>query len=123
MARCNEHVHTEQLAIFLGQGFIVTFQGEHPGDSLEPVRKRIRIATSGLLGEGRKTVLGGLPAQRKGGGDLRGRAESSEEEEEDDDDGVDDDGGVWALARLESPAMRRIDTIIKRLLTVLICPP
>jgi magnesium transporter len=52
MAHCNEHVHTEQLAIFLGRGFVATFQGEHPGDSLEPVRKRIRVDQGKIRSEG-----------------------------------------------------------------------
>ena len=52
MARCTEHVFSEQLAIFLGKGFIVTFQGEHPGDSLEPVRKRIRLDQGRIRSEG-----------------------------------------------------------------------
>ena len=34
-------VKTEQLSMFLGKGFILTFQ-EHMGDCLDPVRKRIR---------------------------------------------------------------------------------
>ena len=34
-------VNTEQLSLFVGDGFVVTFQ-EHPGDCLDPVRKRIR---------------------------------------------------------------------------------
>jgi len=34
-------VRTEQLSIFFGHGFVVTFQ-EHQGDCLDPVRKRIR---------------------------------------------------------------------------------
>jgi len=41
MATFDEHVVTEQLAMFLGEGFVVTFQGERPGDCLDPVRKRI----------------------------------------------------------------------------------
>jgi magnesium transporter len=52
MARCTDHVFSEQLAIFLGQGFIVTFQGEHPGDSLESVRKRIRLDQGRIRSEG-----------------------------------------------------------------------
>jgi magnesium transporter len=52
MARCTEHVFSEQLAIFLGERFIVTFQGEHPGDSLEPVRKRIRLDQGRIRSEG-----------------------------------------------------------------------
>lgn len=52
MARCTEHVFSEQLAIFLGKGFVVTMQGEHPGDSLEPVRKRIRLDQGRIRSEG-----------------------------------------------------------------------
>ncbi len=52
MARCTEHVFSEQLAIFLAKGFIVTIQGEHPGDSLEPVRKRIRMDQGRIRSEG-----------------------------------------------------------------------
>lgn len=33
---------SEQLSMVLGKGFVVTFQGERPGDSLDPVRSRIR---------------------------------------------------------------------------------
>ncbi len=36
-----ERFTTEQVSIFLGQDFVVTFQ-EHPGDCLDPVRQRIR---------------------------------------------------------------------------------
>ena len=32
---------TEQVSLFLGDGFVITFQ-ERPGDAFEPVRKRIR---------------------------------------------------------------------------------
>lgn len=32
---------TEQLSLFCGEGFVVTFQ-ERPGDCFEPVRKRLR---------------------------------------------------------------------------------
>jgi magnesium transporter len=52
MARCVDHVFSEQLAIFLGPGFIVTFQGEQPGDSLEPVRKRIRLDQGRIRSQG-----------------------------------------------------------------------
>ena len=34
-------VRTEQLSIFMGRGFVLTFQ-EEPGDCLDPVRERIR---------------------------------------------------------------------------------
>jgi magnesium transporter len=52
MARFDERILTEQLSIFLGKNFVVTFQGEHPGDCLDPVRNRIR------LGRGRIRVSG-----------------------------------------------------------------
>ena len=41
MASWNQSIDTEQVSIFFGQGFVITFQ-EHPGDCLEPVRERIR---------------------------------------------------------------------------------
>jgi len=44
-------VRIEQVAIFLGRGFVVTFQ-ERPGDSLEPIRARARS------GRGRIRVAG-----------------------------------------------------------------
>ena len=48
----NGRVFTEQLSIFLGDRFVVTFQGNVPGDSLEPVRERIRRGTGRVRGEG-----------------------------------------------------------------------
>jgi len=36
-------VRTEQISMFLGEGFVLTFQ-EHPGDCLDIVRKRLREA-------------------------------------------------------------------------------
>jgi magnesium transporter len=41
MFSVGEHLETEQVSLFLGPGFVVTFQ-ERPGDCLEPVRDRIR---------------------------------------------------------------------------------
>ncbi len=41
MVSLPEHVTTEQLSIFLGAGYVVTFQ-ENGGDCLDPVRRRIR---------------------------------------------------------------------------------
>lgn len=49
MLETGEMARTEQLSIFLGEGFVVTFQ-EHAGDCLDLVRKRIR----GGLGRIRK---------------------------------------------------------------------
>lgn len=41
-ASAEQGVHTEQVSIFLGDGFVITFQ-EHPGgDCLEPLRRRLR---------------------------------------------------------------------------------
>lgn len=41
MVRFAERLETEQLSIFLGGKYVLTFQ-DKPGDSLEPVRERIR---------------------------------------------------------------------------------
>jgi magnesium transporter len=38
-----ERLDTEQVSLFLGRNFVVTFQ-ERPGDCLDPVRKRLRQA-------------------------------------------------------------------------------
>jgi magnesium transporter len=42
---------TEQIAIFLGEDFVLTFQ-ERPGDCLDPVRNRIRQGLGRIRGEG-----------------------------------------------------------------------
>ncbi|HEX7670430.1 MAG TPA: magnesium/cobalt transporter CorA [Polyangiaceae bacterium] len=52
MASGGGEVHTEQLALFIGKGFVATFQGEHPGDSCDPVRKRLRLGQGRTRGEG-----------------------------------------------------------------------
>ena len=44
MAHAGEELETEQLSLFLGEGFVLTFQ-ERPGDCLDPVRDRIRKST------------------------------------------------------------------------------
>lgn len=41
MIYLNHHVESEQLSIFLGENYVLTFQST-PGDCLDPVRKRIR---------------------------------------------------------------------------------
>ncbi len=41
MLRHDEGCVTEQVSLFLGKGFVLTFQ-ERPGDCFEPVRERIR---------------------------------------------------------------------------------
>jgi magnesium transporter len=47
----SEHAHTEQVSIFLGTDFVVTFQ-ERPGDCLAPVRERLRNPRSHLRQRG-----------------------------------------------------------------------
>jgi magnesium transporter len=42
MATLSEQLETEQLSLFLGKNFVLTFQEGRPGDCLEPVRERIR---------------------------------------------------------------------------------
>lgn len=37
-----EKLDTEQLSLFIGKNFVVTLQGGRPGDSLQPVRERLR---------------------------------------------------------------------------------
>lgn len=44
-------VETEQVTLFLGEGYLLTFQ-ERPGDSFEPVRERIHRADSRLRRSG-----------------------------------------------------------------------
>jgi magnesium transporter len=43
MVEMGERIETEQLSLFLGRNFVLTFQ-ELPGDSFDPVRERIRKA-------------------------------------------------------------------------------
>jgi len=42
MLRLGEHLETEQLSLFLGKNFVLTFQEGRPGDCLELIRERIR---------------------------------------------------------------------------------
>jgi magnesium transporter len=42
MARIGEPLETEQLSLFLGKNFVLTFQEGVPGDCLGPIRERIR---------------------------------------------------------------------------------
>ena len=42
MISLGERIASEQLSLILRHGVVVTFQGELPGDSLEPVRRRLR---------------------------------------------------------------------------------
>ena len=52
MATCNEHLETEQVSLFLGKSFVVTFQAGQPGDPFNPVRERIRHAVGGIRQSG-----------------------------------------------------------------------
>lgn len=52
MANGGSHADTEQMSIFLGKNFVLTFQEGRPGDCLEPVRERLR------KGKGRIRQLG-----------------------------------------------------------------
>jgi magnesium transporter len=47
MACPGEEFHTEQLSLFLGSNFVITFQEGHPGDPFEPIRSRIRSGNGG----------------------------------------------------------------------------
>ncbi|MBW3542447.1 MAG: magnesium/cobalt transporter CorA [Planctomycetes bacterium] len=51
MVAIEERVETEQISMFLGKNFVLTFQ-ERPGDCLEPVRARVRKARSGIRADG-----------------------------------------------------------------------
>jgi magnesium transporter len=42
---------TEQVSLFLGKGYVLTFQ-ERPGDCFDPVRERIRRAAGRIRGQG-----------------------------------------------------------------------
>ncbi|MBX7075527.1 MAG: magnesium/cobalt transporter CorA [Pirellulales bacterium] len=51
MVNHGQHVETEQLSMFLGRNFVITFQ-EFPGDSFDPVRERLRNARGMLHASG-----------------------------------------------------------------------
>ncbi|MCC6746752.1 MAG: magnesium/cobalt transporter CorA [Deltaproteobacteria bacterium] len=51
MAMYEEALYTEQVSLFLGQNFVVTFQ-EIPGDCLEPVRIRLRKGSGQIRSSG-----------------------------------------------------------------------
>jgi len=51
-----EHLTTEQISLFLGKNFVLTFQ-ERSGDCLEPVRQRIRHSR-GRIRDARADYLG-----------------------------------------------------------------
>ncbi|KPJ56310.1 MAG: magnesium transporter [Planctomycetes bacterium DG_58] len=51
MLHYEEAVDTEQVSIFLGSDYVVTFQ-ERPGDCLDPIRERLRKGTGQLRRQG-----------------------------------------------------------------------
>jgi len=52
MVTYGEHCETEQLSLFLGKNFVLTFQEGKPGDSLEPIRERVRQKHSRIRDSG-----------------------------------------------------------------------
>jgi magnesium transporter len=52
MVELDDRLRTEQLSVFLGEGFVLTLQGERPGDSLDAVRTRIRADRGRIRHEG-----------------------------------------------------------------------
>src|SRR6185436_12225949 len=44
MVTLNNRLDTEQVSLFLGANYVLTFQEAAPGDSFDPVRTRIRAA-------------------------------------------------------------------------------
>jgi magnesium transporter len=52
MTHPGERLSTEQVSIFLGKNFVVTFQESLPGDSFEPVRDRIRATRAAIRQRG-----------------------------------------------------------------------
>lgn len=51
MATREEGLHLEQISVFFGEGFVLSFQ-ERPGDVLGPVRERIRRASGRIRRRG-----------------------------------------------------------------------
>ena len=51
MDTIGEGLETEQLSMFLGEGFVVTFQ-EQPGDCFDPVRERIEKSRGQIRAQG-----------------------------------------------------------------------
>lgn len=52
MASMEERAHTEQLSLFLGKNYVLTFQGGPPGDSFDRVRQRIRDQAGKICSRG-----------------------------------------------------------------------
>ncbi len=51
MVRLNGQLDTEQVSLFLGKNFVLTFL-EDPGDSFDPVRQRLRSGPGRMLSSG-----------------------------------------------------------------------
>jgi magnesium transporter len=51
MPHANEHLETEQVSMFVGQNFVLTFL-EDPGDAFEPVRVNLRGAAGSIRSSG-----------------------------------------------------------------------
>ena len=51
MPALGESLETEQVSIFLGKGYVLTFQ-ERPGDCFDPVRDRLRSGLGRIRGNG-----------------------------------------------------------------------
>lgn len=47
-----DQLHSEQISIFLGRNFVVSFQEGHPGDCLDSVRRRLQEQLGALRGQG-----------------------------------------------------------------------
>ncbi len=52
MPQSGGQIETEQVSIFLGPKFVLTFQEGRPGDVFDPLRERIRKGIGGLRGAG-----------------------------------------------------------------------
>jgi magnesium transporter len=52
VTQTGDQFETEQLGMFLGEGFVITFQEQPGGDCLDPVRDRIRKGQPALRGAG-----------------------------------------------------------------------
>lgn len=52
MVCLKDRLETEQLSLFLGEGFVATFQEGRPGDPFDDVRERIRLSRGRIRSEG-----------------------------------------------------------------------
>lgn len=52
MLRGGPPVETEQLSIFLGRNYVITFQTGHPGDCFDPLRQRLRAGRGNIRAQG-----------------------------------------------------------------------